>query len=181
MFSSRRKPVFSTPGAYVSSSSEDLYRPASRPSSPVPLRQLIAGDLDRGNVTGYNPSPYRQREPFRIPRPTITVPPAAVLVPNNRPSGHPTLGSRMNESFLGNSVPRESAIRLRGCSTSDHLGQPRFQFSIKSSRLPYDDRRLSTPFDDRNTNDTSRNERQAYAQRCAPVVSLRSPFSPIWR
>ena len=85
MFSSRRKPVFSTPGAYVSSSSEDLYRPGSRPSSPVPLRQLIAGDLNRGNVTGYNPSPYRQREPFRIPRPTITVPPAAVLVPNNRP------------------------------------------------------------------------------------------------
>jgi hypothetical protein len=84
MFSSRR----------TSFSSDDTYIPNVRRSSPVALRQLVVHDLDDTNPIDLS----RQQEPFRIPRPNITIPNSSRYPPTNNSVWTPyTLPTRVQE------------------------------------------------------------------------------------
>jgi hypothetical protein len=83
MFSHRRKPLGSFTSSDTSFSSDNSYVPAISTPPPVVLRQLIVRDLDDISSTGFNHQRPIQRQPFRIPRPIVTIPRPSIHVPMN--------------------------------------------------------------------------------------------------
>jgi hypothetical protein len=94
MFYHLRRPSSSINSSHTSFSSDDSCFPAVPTPPPVVLRELIVRDLDEISSTGFNQQRPMQREPFRIPRPMLTLPRPAIHLPTNNslwtPSTRPT-------------------------------------------------------------------------------------------
>jgi hypothetical protein len=83
MFSRRSRRTSFDTGSISSSSSNSSYRPTIRRPTPIALRQLVVRDLDENSSINRYHSLPRRREPFRIPRPNLTLPRPQIHVPAN--------------------------------------------------------------------------------------------------
>jgi hypothetical protein len=94
MFSFIRRPSSSITSSNTSFSSDNSFIPAIPTPPPVVLRELIVRDLDEISSTGFHRQRPIQREPFRIPRPMLTLPRPSIHLPTNNtlwtPSARPT-------------------------------------------------------------------------------------------
>jgi len=83
MFFHLRPSSSSISSSDASFSSDNSYIPTNtRPQLSV-LCELVVRDLDEMSSTGFNHQRPMQREPFRIPRPMLTLPHPAIHVPTN--------------------------------------------------------------------------------------------------
>ncbi|CAF0849445.1 unnamed protein product [Rotaria sp. Silwood1] len=84
MFSYIRKPSLpSISSINTSFSSDNFYIPTITTSQPTILRQLDVYDFDGIHSTDFMHECCMQREPFRIPRPILTIPRPTIHVPIN--------------------------------------------------------------------------------------------------
>lgn len=108
MFSRVRRPSLSTSSSDTTFSSDNFYIPIVSTPRPNLLRQLNVHDLNQHHCP--------EREPFRIPRPIITVPRTPIHLPPTNllwtPATRPTHGYRSSSSSSPFSISQYSERQI---------------------------------------------------------------------
>ncbi|CAF3633769.1 unnamed protein product [Rotaria socialis] len=116
MFSRARKPSSSLSSSTISSnttfSSDNFYIRTRSTPRPVILRHLNVCDLDGINSTDFIYQRQMQREPFRIPRPILTIPRPTIHLPTDdsfwAPTSRPIRAHQSSSSSSPFSISRYS-------------------------------------------------------------------------